>query len=197
MGKATVLLATIVLTLLISLFASVCTVKAQGISVDDLEFKSTGQAIVGQPFEIVVTVSGGTPPYTFQWYTQWFPPLTGISLAQQWALRGNEIAVQCANSPTFWFTPPVEGYYWIAVSIWDSAGQSFQHYPNILPFQLYASKPQPTPTLSPSLTSILPPPIVSLFSPENQTYSSNNATLVFSVNEEYSWLDSALIVLPM
>ncbi len=111
------------------------TVKAQGLSID-LEFVSSPPAYVNQPFEIAATVSGGTPPYTYQWYTKWFPPWEpGMDPEQYRASSGSEIAVPGATSATFWFTPTVEGVYWISVGISDSAGT------NCITLSIYSAIP--------------------------------------------------------
>jgi hypothetical protein len=141
--KTKTLALTFVLVLSISSMAVVQTVKAQGLSID-LEFVSSPPAYVNQPFEIAATASGGTPPYTFQWYTKWFPSWEpGMEPEQYRTSGGSEIAVPGATSATFWFTPTVEGVYWIAVGVSDSAGQSVSHFPSIQPFQLIVQNPQP------------------------------------------------------
>ncbi len=143
MRKATLMLAILLPCLLMSVAAELGTVKAQDISID-VEFVSPPPAYVNQTFEIRATVSGGTPPYTYQWYTKWFPPWeAGMDPAQYRASGGNEIAAPEATSATFWFTPTVEGIYWISVGVSDSAGHSVSHYPSIQPFQLIVQNPQP------------------------------------------------------
>jgi len=141
--KTKTLALTFVLALTISSMVIVQTVKAQGLSID-LEFVWSPPAYVNQPFEIAATVSGGTPPYTYQWYTKWFPPWKpGMDPEQYRASSGSEIAVPGATSATFWFTPTVEGIYWISVGVSDSAGQSVSRFPSIQPFQLIVQNPQP------------------------------------------------------
>ena len=156
--------------LLFMIFASMSVfgygAKAQTMSID-VEFVSSPPAYVNQPFEITAAVTGGTPPYAFQWYTKWFPPWEpGMDPEQYRASSGNEIAVLGATSATFWFTPTVEGIYWISVGISDSAGQSVSHYPSIQPFQLIVHNntvaqisPSPSPTLPPPTPTIpeIPP----------------------------------------
>ena len=140
--KTKTLALTFVLALSISSMVAVQTVKAQGLSID-LEFVWSPPAYVNQPFQIAATVSGGTPPYTYQWYTKWFPPWEpGMDPEQYRASSGSEIAVPGATSATFWFTPTVEGIYWISVGVSDSAGQSVSRFPSIQPFQLIVQNPQ-------------------------------------------------------
>jgi hypothetical protein len=157
---------TALLLLLPSIFSSACTAKAQILSIN-IEFVSSPPAYVNQPFEIAATVSGGTPPYTYQWYTKWFPPWKpGMDPEQYRASSGSEIAVPSATSATFWFTPTVEGIYWIGVGVSDSAGNSVSRFPSIQPLQLTVNNPvqktTPTPetpnfTLAPTETPFLPP----------------------------------------
>jgi len=189
--KTKILALTFVLALSISSMILVQTVKAQGMEID-LEFVSSPPAYVNQPFQIAATVSGGTPPYTYQWYTKWFPPWEpGMDPAQYIASSGSEIAVSGATSATFWFTPTVEGIYWISVGISDSAGQSISHYPSIQPFQLIVHNPNPQLSPSPSPTSPLPP-IITLLSPENKNYTPNAIPLNFTLSEPAEWIGYSL-----
>jgi hypothetical protein len=143
MGKPREVFISLLLLLLTSTFVSAYTVKAQVLSID-LEFVSSPPAYVNQPFEIVATVTGGTPPYTYQWYTKWFPYWTpGMDPEQYRASGKSEIAVPGATSATFWFTSTVEGIYWIGVGVSDSAGNSVSRFPSIQPLQLTVLKPEP------------------------------------------------------
>jgi hypothetical protein len=153
-----------------SMFVSISTVKGQVLSID-VRFVSSPPAYVNQTFEIAATVSGGTPPYTYQWYTKWFPPWkAGMDPEQYRASSGNEIAVLGATSPTFRFTPTVEGVYWIGVGVSDSAGNSVSRFPSIQPLQLIVNNPvaettspSPTPSSTPS-ESPTPSPSIPEFS---------------------------------
>ncbi|MGE5533807.1 MAG: hypothetical protein ACM3UN_05605, partial [Bacillota bacterium] len=108
---------------------------------------SSPPAFVNQTFEIAATVSGGTPPYAYQWYTKWFPPwIPGMDPEEYRASSGNEIAVLGATSSTFRFVPTVEGIYWIGVGVSDSAGNSVSRFPSIQPLQLIVSNPIPQST---------------------------------------------------
>jgi hypothetical protein len=155
-------LTVLLLMLASSTFVSISTVKGQVLSID-VRFVSSPPAYVNQTFEITATVSGGTPTYTYQWYTKWFPPWkAGMDPEQYRASAGNEIAVPGATSATFMFTPQVEGIYWIGVGVSDSAGNSVSRFPSIQPLQLIVNNPtpqttSPSPTPSPIPTQSLTP----------------------------------------
>jgi hypothetical protein len=188
--KSKTLALTLVLALSISSMVVVQTVKAQGMEID-LEFVWSPPAYVNQPFQIAATVSGGTPPYTYQWYTKWFPPWEpGMDPEQYRASSGSENAVPGATSATFWFTPKVEGIYWISVGVSDSAGQSVSRFPSIQPFQLIVHNPNPQ--LSPSPSPIPPPPTITLLSPENKNYTPNAIPLIFTLSEPAEWIGYSL-----
>jgi hypothetical protein len=188
--KTKTLALTLVLALSILSMVDVQTVRAQGLSID-LEFVWSPPAYVNQPFQIVATVSGGTPPYTYQWYTKWFPPWKpGMDPEQYRASSGSEIAVPRATSATFWFTPTVEGIYWISVGVSDSAGQSVSHYPSIQPFQLIVQNPNPP--LSPFPSPTPPPPTITLLSPENKNYIPDAIPLNFTLSKPAEWIGYSL-----
>jgi hypothetical protein len=173
MKKVTVLLVILLSCLVASTVAGFGTVNAQTLQID-LEFVSSPPAYVDQPFEISATVSGGTPPFSYQWYTKWFPPwMAGMDPDQYRASGGSEIAVPGAVSSTFWFTLKGEGIYWISVGVSDSTRNSVSHYPSIQSFQLIVhnntvtqTSPSPS-TIPPFPTPTIPeiPPIISLIIP--------------------------------
>lgn len=57
---------------------------------------------LGQSVGFTSTVSGGTPPYNYQWYV-------------------NETEVSGANSPSWTFTPTSAGYYLVSLKVTDGA----------------------------------------------------------------------------
>jgi len=66
--KKTVVAVFFVLGLLLSLFVAISLVKAEALSVNIQQTSETTFAY--RPVEITATLSGGAPPYTYQWYTQ-------------------------------------------------------------------------------------------------------------------------------
>ena len=178
MRKAIILLSVFVLGLLTSLFLGIQTVKAQYISTD-VEYGSpfTGSTYVNQPVEFIATSSGGTPPYTYQWYTQLWPtwkPGMSYSLAP----LGDEIAVPGVTSSKFKFAESTPGTYSITLRVTDSEGQSTYHpfLPGLWVFVL------PLPAPSPS------PPSISFLSPENNTYAANDIPLNFTISKPAEWI---------
>ena len=69
MQKGIVLFTVLVFVLLASIFTGVHTVVARGPPSVDVE-QTSSAALVNQHVKITVTLSGGNPPYTYQWYTQ-------------------------------------------------------------------------------------------------------------------------------
>jgi hypothetical protein len=103
---------------------------------------------VNQPTEFLAHGSGGTPPYTFQWYTTFLDPNIEHRIT---------VPVPNSNSSTFKFAESTLGRYGISVRISDSNGnseyQSFQPIGIVVTVQ---SSPvaQPSTTPSPSPTTI-------------------------------------------
>ena len=71
---------------------------------------TTASILVGQQVTFTSTVSGGTSPYTYQWYLN-NQPITG------------------ATSPTWTFTPTAPGTYYISIKLTDAAGNTAQSDP--------------------------------------------------------------------
>ena len=151
MRKGIIVRAVLVLGLLISLFVGVQTVKASPmVIVDQPWYRVTG---VNQPVEFTANASGGTPPYTFQWYTTFLDPTIS---SEQW----KTIEVPYSNSSTFTFIASTPGRYGISINVTDSNGdgeyQSFQPIGIVVTVQS-SPVPQSTSSPSPSPTASLNP----------------------------------------
>jgi hypothetical protein len=137
-----------VVGLLALYFAGVQTVKASPmVTVDQPWWRTTG---VNQPVEFTASASGGTPSYTFQWYTTFLDPNVP---SEQW----RTVMVPDSNSSTFKFIASIPGRYGISIKS-DSTGngeyQSFQPEGIVVtvqtsPVPQITSSPSPTPTPSP------------------------------------------------
>jgi hypothetical protein len=90
------------------------------VTVDQPWWRITG---VNQPIEFTASAKGGTPPYTFQWYTTFLDPTIP---PEQW----HTVMVPDSNSSTFKFVASTTGRYGISIRLSDSKGegeyQSFQ-----------------------------------------------------------------------
>jgi hypothetical protein len=183
MKKRAILLIALVLGLLISLSIDVHTVNAQSISTD-VEFGSpfTGPTFVNQPVEFIATSSGGTPPYTYQWYTQLWPTWKpGMSLPL--SPLGSAIAVPGATSSKFEFVESTPGSYSITLKVTDSTGEFTYCWflSGLWVFVLPLSTPSPS-------DADTAPPSISFLSPENKTYSANDILLNFTLSEPANWI---------
>jgi hypothetical protein len=126
--------------------------------------------------KFILTVDGwGTPPYTYQWYTQlmFYPPyIPGTDheeyLAQISGKVPVPIPVQGANASTFFFTSAVGGNYSVSVRIKDSLG-NYILCPSTCPYYIYI---HPTPPIN-----------ITLLTPENTTYNTGDIPLNFTVSE--------------
>ena len=128
-------------------------VRAQGISTD-IEYASgsgSGTVFVNQPLQLIEIASGGTPPYSYQWYV-------------------NDAKVQWANTSNFTFVEATAGFYNVYCIVTDSLGDLGGNIPSPM-FIKVESSPTPSPspfiTLSPTRSQILsqsPTPAVPEFS---------------------------------
>jgi hypothetical protein len=137
MRKIVILQAVLVLGLFTSLFLGVQNVKAQYISTDVEVTYGSLETLVNQRVELTATNSGGTPPYTYQWYI-------------------NDQPVQAATSSKLEFIESTPGLYYISLGITDSLGNytlaTFMGTFFIKVMALPTPSPSPTPTPTPTLT---------------------------------------------
>ena len=99
---------------------------------------------VNQPVNITAIPTSGTPPYTYQWYTQLWNSTEGSPI-------GSIVAFSGATSSTFKFVESTSGTYDISLNISDSAGNGdYDSFPIsgvwVIVQPLSASSPTPTPT---------------------------------------------------
>jgi hypothetical protein len=97
--------------------------------------------LVNQPLQLIDVASGGTPPYTYQWY------LSGAQVLD-------------ATSQNFTFVEASAGFYFVACEVTDSLGNSGGGISE-LPLFITVTSPSPatSPTFSPSATpSQMPTP---------------------------------------
>jgi hypothetical protein len=121
MRKGIVLYVSLIFGLAFLLFVGV-TVRAQ-IGVDVRFNAESLTTVVNQPIEFTATASMGTPPYSYQWYTQLW---TTWKLGMPFPLPplGPEVAVPGATSSKFEFVASSPGTYGISINVTDSAGNS-------------------------------------------------------------------------
>jgi hypothetical protein len=182
MKRKTLLLAILVLGLLTSTFAGVQTVRASPSVMVDLPWgRATG---INQPIEFTASGNGGTPPYTFQWYTTFLDPNVP---PDQWVTK----AVPETNSSTFIFVKSIPGRYGISIRITDSTGDSeYQAFQPIGIVVTVQSTPKIQPTVTPSPT--FPPPNISYLSQQDKTYTQNTVPLNFSLSQTAEWIAYSL-----
>ena len=130
------------------------------VMVDQPWWRTTG---VNQPVEFTANATGGTPPYTFQWYTTYLDPAIPSG---QW----HTVMVPDSNSSTFKFAASIPGRYGISIRLSDSKGegeyQSFQPMGIVVtvqtsPVPQLTPSPSPTPTPSPPNFEPTSPPTTS------------------------------------
>lgn len=181
-----VLLTLFAVGLLTSSFAGIQTAKASvWVMVDYPWNRITG---VNQPTEFTASGTGGTPPYTFQWYTTFLDPNVP---SQRWI----RVAVPGANSSTFNFVASTPGRYGISISVTDSKGegeyQSFQPIGIVVTVQstpVSQSMPSPPPNPSPTPS----PPNITSLSAQDKTYKESNVPLDFTLSQPAQWIGYSL-----
>jgi hypothetical protein len=158
---------------------------------------------VNQPTEFTASGNGGTPPYTFQWYTTFLDPNVP---PEQWVT----VAVPGATSSAFNFVASTPGRYGISIRINDSKGegeyQSFQPIGIVVTVQSTPITPSPSstpqePTVSFTLwhtdypviqapTDRLAhiPAVIEIDSPENQSVWQTNAISLKVDVASYFWV---------
>ena len=127
------------------MLVGVHTVNAQYISTDVQVTYGSLRPFVNQRVELTASNSGGTPPYTYQWYI-------------------NDQPVQGANSSKLEFIESTQGLYYISLGITDSLGNytlatfmgAFFIKVDALTTPLPSPTPIPTPTLTSTTTPTLP-----------------------------------------
>ena len=166
MKRIALALKTFISTLLIStvlcgfvFVAEVNVVKAAEISMS-IEQPSIQTTYVNQPVNITAKPTSGTPPYTYQWYTQLWNSTVGSPI-------GGIVAFPGATSSTFKFVESTPGTYDISLNVSDSEGNGdYDSFPIsgvwVIVQPLSASSPSPTPTATPQLTPT-PTPTISEF----------------------------------
>jgi len=201
MRKKTLLLAIVVVSLLTTTFAGIQTVKASPyVMVDQPWGRVSG---INQPTEFTASGNGGTPPYTFQWYTTFLDP--NVS-PDQWVT----VAVPGAHSSIFEFGAGTSGRYGISIRITDSKGegeyQSFQPIGIVVTVQSTPITPSPSPTpQEPTVSFTLwhtdspvmqaptdrlahIPAVIGIESPENQSVWKTNAISLKVDVASYFWV---------
>jgi hypothetical protein len=151
-AKNYLLLTLLAFALSASLFAGIQTVKASTyVMVDQPWNRIIG---INQSTEFIATGNGGTPPYTFQWYTTFLDPNVP---PQQW----RTVAVSGDNSAAFQFSASTPGRYGISIRVNDSKGegeyQSFQPIGIVVTVQL-TPVTQPSSSPSPTASPLNAPP---------------------------------------
>jgi hypothetical protein len=148
--------------------------------------QTSSAAIVNQHVEITVTLGGGNPPYTFQWYTQlWTTWKPGMSY--HLPALGPLLAFPGATSSTFDFVESEPGTYDISCELTDSLNDTYGLGPMplyVIVSQLPTASSLPTPSSSPAHS----PPKISYLSFQNQTFQSDSISLNFTLSQPTQWI---------
>jgi hypothetical protein len=169
------------LLLIFSAVLGISSVKASSITVDVRPGYQT--ALVNETVQFVATTSGGSPPYTYQWYTQlWTTWEPGMSYPLP--PLGSEVAAKGATSSTFNFSASKAGTYGISIRVKDSLGNSVYNVFNPGGIWVFVKES----TSSPSPTANITLPELVLVSPENKTYPTKDIQLNFSISKPANWI---------
>jgi len=141
MRKRSILLTVLVLGLSTLSFVGVHVVRAQYISTDVRVTYGSLETFVNQRVELTSTNSGGTPPYTYQWYI-------------------NDQPVHGGTTSTLEFIESTPGMYHISLGITDASGNytlatfmgTFFIKVMALPTPFAPQNLTPTPTVTPTPT---------------------------------------------
>ncbi len=138
-----------------------------------------GTTYVGQPVVFSPTVSGGTPPYSYQWYTQLY--------SDQGLTPAGEV-MPASTDASFTFISWSPGWYAISVRVQDSLGNHAYFFGgptgiwvHVLPYVDSARAYVDT-----------TPPKITILATQNTTYDSSNFFLRFALNESAVWIGYTL-----
>ena len=144
---------------------------------------------VGQPAVFNPTLTGGIPPYTFQWYTQKYDKQWGTPTEER-VLASTSSSSSSSTSFTFVSNNP--GWYAISVRINDSLGYESVFSGIGVGIWVHILETKIHPQASPPSA-----PIIALLSPENTSYTAIydpyvTLPLEFQTNNSLSWVGYSL-----
>jgi hypothetical protein len=176
----------LILMISTSFFAGVQTVRAAeiGISIEQGYLQET---FVNQTVNISALPLSGTPPYTYQWYTQLWTTMGGSPI-------GGIVAFPNATSSTFTFIESIAGTYDISLQINDSAGNGdYDSFPISGVWVIV----QPLSSSSQISTQSNFNPTISIVYPTNGTVVDANMGAVsinwqYPANSTFSWVGYSL-----
>jgi hypothetical protein len=155
--KKSLILAIVISVVLISFISNSHTFDAKAQTNSDLLHVELGSgsrqityANVSEPVYFSAVVTGGVPPYRYQWYYQ---PYEFGNAATEATPLGN--FTEGDSSANFMFLGTSPAWYLISVRVWDSVGN--EKYFWAMPIGIWVSvsgeplsSPNPTPTVTPS-----------------------------------------------